>query len=66
MGALDSLMAGFGTALTVTNLLWSLLGVTLGTLIGILSGIGPALTIALLLPVTAQQDDRILLEGING
>ncbi len=56
MGALDSLMAGFGTALTVTNLLWSLLGVTLGTLIGILPGIGPALTIALLLPVTSQLD----------
>src|SRR5690349_15062427 len=56
MGAFDSLMMGFATALTVPNLMWSLLGVTLGTLIGILPGIGPALTIALLLPVTAKLD----------
>src|SRR5262245_42400779 len=56
MGAFDSLMMGFATALTLTNLMWSLLGVTLGTLIGILPGIGPALTIALLLPVTSQLD----------
>jgi putative tricarboxylic transport membrane protein len=38
------------------NLFWSLVGVTLGTLIGILPGIGPALTIALLLPVTRHLD----------
>ena len=56
MGAMESLMQGFATALTVQNLLWSLLGVTLGTFIGILPGIGPALTIALLLPVTAKLD----------
>lgn len=56
MGALDSLLAGFATALTATNIMWSLVGVTLGTLIGILPGIGPALTIALLLPVTAKLD----------
>src|SRR5262245_5456600 len=56
MGAFDSLMMGFATALTLTNIMWSLLGVTLGTLIGILPGIGPALTIALLLPVTAKLD----------
>jgi len=56
MGAMESLMQGFATALTAQNLLWSLLGVTLGTFIGILPGIGPALTIALLLPVTAKLD----------
>src|SRR5215510_461709 len=56
MGAFDSLMMGFATALTVPNLGWALLGVTLGTVIGILPGIGPALTIALLLPVTAHLD----------
>ena len=49
-------MTGFETALTPVNLMWSLVGVTLGTLIGILPGIGPALTIALLLPVTAKLD----------
>jgi putative tricarboxylic transport membrane protein len=51
-----ALMDGFATALTPINLMWSLVGVTLGTLIGILPGIGPALTIALLLPVTRNLD----------
>ncbi|AWN21840.1 tripartite tricarboxylate transporter TctA [Deinococcus irradiatisoli] len=54
MDALHSLFAGFGTALTPLNLLWALVGVTLGTLVGVLPGIGPALTVALLLPVTAK------------
>ena len=38
--------------MTPYNLLWSALGVTIGTAIGVLPGIGPALTVALLLPVT--------------
>lgn len=54
MEALTALFAGFETALTPINLLWALVGVTLGTLVGVLPGIGPALTVALLLPVTAQ------------
>ncbi len=56
MEAFGSLLEGFGTALTPVNLMWSMIGVTLGTLIGILPGIGPALTIALLLPVTRNLD----------
>ena len=61
MHTLNALLAGFATALTLANLGWALLGVTLGTVIGILPGIGPALTIALLLPVTAQsRSDRRL------
>jgi putative tricarboxylic transport membrane protein len=56
MEAFAALLTGFETALTPINLMWSLVGVTLGTLIGILPGIGPALTIALLLPVTAKLD----------
>ena len=51
-----ALMDGFATAITPINLMWSLIGVSLGTLIGILPGIGPALTIALLLPVTRNLD----------
>lgn len=54
MEALTALFAGFETALTPINLLWALVGVTLGTLVGVLPGIGPALTVALLLPVTAK------------
>jgi putative tricarboxylic transport membrane protein len=56
MQTLDQLLGGFATALTLANLGWSLIGVTLGTAIGILPGIGPALTIALLLPVTYHLD----------
>src|SRR3989337_62286 len=56
MDSFFALMDGFATALTPINLMWSLVGVTLGTLIGILPGIGPALTIALLLPVTRNLD----------
>jgi putative tricarboxylic transport membrane protein len=49
---LTALASGFTVALTPQNLLWSLAGVTLGTAVGVLPGIGPALTVALLLPVT--------------
>jgi putative tricarboxylic transport membrane protein len=56
METLAALGAGFLVALTPMNLLWSALGVTVGTAIGVLPGIGPALTVALLLPVTANLD----------
>jgi putative tricarboxylic transport membrane protein len=52
MDTLTALAAGFAVALTPVNLLWALAGVTLGTAVGVLPGIGPALTVALLLPVT--------------
>ena len=54
METIDALLAGFAVALTWQNLLWALIGVTLGTAVGVLPGIGPALTVALLLPVTAK------------
>jgi len=53
---LGALLDGFAVALTLPNLGWALLGVTLGTVVGILPGIGPALTVALLLPVTFRLD----------
>lgn len=52
MSSLTDLLHGFGNAITLTNLLFGLIGTFLGTLIGVLPGIGPALTIALLLPIT--------------
>jgi len=52
MESLDLLANGLQTALTPTNLLFACLGVLLGTAVGVLPGIGPAMTIALLLPVT--------------
>jgi putative tricarboxylic transport membrane protein len=51
MDILSSLMDGFATALTPMNLLYALIGVILGTAVGVLPGIGPAMTVALLLPV---------------
>ena len=56
METVSALASGFAVALTPQNLLWSLAGVTLGTAIGVLPGIGPALTVALLLPVTYSLD----------
>lgn len=49
---MDLLLDGFATALTPANLLFAVLGVLLGTAVGVLPGIGPAMTVALLLPVT--------------
>jgi putative tricarboxylic transport membrane protein len=52
MDALRLLADGFVVALEPANLLWVFVGALLGTAVGILPGIGPALTVALLLPVT--------------
>jgi putative tricarboxylic transport membrane protein len=46
------LLDGFANALTPTHLLFAAIGVLLGTAIGVLPGIGPAMAVALLLPVT--------------
>jgi putative tricarboxylic transport membrane protein len=49
---MEMLLEGFQQALTPTNLLFACLGVILGTAVGVLPGIGPAMALALLLPVT--------------
>src|SRR5688572_18390228 len=54
MEPLSSLMQGFAVALQPINIFWAFIGSVLGTAIGVLPGIGPALTIALLLPVTVE------------
>ena len=48
------LLQGFGVALQPINLGWALVGVTLGTIVGVLPGLGPAVSIALLLPLTTK------------
>src|SRR6188768_1701122 len=61
------LIQGFQVALTMQNLMWCLVGVTLGTAVGVLPGIGPAVTVALLLPVTTKVDPSgalIMFAGI--
>lgn len=58
---------GFGVALAPLNLLYSFLGVLLGTLIGVLPGLGPVATISILLPVTFSLEAHqaiIMLAGI--
>jgi len=52
MDNLNHLIEGFGHVLTPMNLLFALIGVTVGTAVGVLPGIGPAMTVALLLPIT--------------
>jgi putative tricarboxylic transport membrane protein len=56
MEALSDLLNGFATAFTPVNLGWAALGVILGTAVGVLPGIGPAMTVALLLPLTYGLD----------
>jgi putative tricarboxylic transport membrane protein len=67
MGSFEFLLQGFATALDPMILLYALIGVTLGTAVGVLPGIGPALTVALLLPVTYGLDPAgslIMFAGI--
>ena len=55
MGDILTLLAGgFATAGTPVNLMWAFIGCALGTAIGVLPGLGPAVTVAMLLPITAQ------------
>jgi putative tricarboxylic transport membrane protein len=63
----QSLMAGFATALAPMNLMWGFVGCLLGTAIGVLPGIGPALAVAMLLPLTTKLDatgSLIMFAGI--
>ena len=65
--SLEALIDGFGNALTPANLLFAAIGVLLGTAIGVLPGIGPAMAVALLLPVTYALDPTgafIMFAGI--
>ena len=67
MESFGFLLEGFATAATPTNLLLALLGVTIGTAVGVLPGIGPAMTVALLLPITYNLEPTsamIMLAGI--
>jgi putative tricarboxylic transport membrane protein len=67
MEAFTALAHGFTVALTPMNLMWGMIGVTLGTAVGVLPGLGPALTIAMLLPITFQVEPAaafILFAGI--
>jgi TctA family transporter len=67
MDLFQNLIYGFGVALSWQNLLYCMIGVSVGTLIGVLPGIGPLATIAMLLPITfnvAPVGALIMLAGI--
>ena len=67
MQSFQFLLDGFATAATPINLLLALVGVIIGTAVGVLPGIGPAMTVALLLPVTYNLEPTgaiIMLAGI--
>jgi putative tricarboxylic transport membrane protein len=51
-----NLLGGFATALQPEYLLYAFLGVLVGTAVGVLPGIGPAMTLALLMPITYTLD----------
>jgi putative tricarboxylic transport membrane protein len=52
MDELSNLLQGFSVALTLPNLGYMLIGITLGVLIGVLPGLGGANGVAILLPLT--------------
>src|SRR3989338_7963203 len=67
MTTFDLLLRGLAVAMDPMILFYALIGVTLGTAVGVLPGIGPALTVALLLPVTYGLDPAgslIMFAGI--
>ena len=67
MDTFAALAHGMAVAVQPMNLLYALIGVFLGTAVGVLPGIGPALTVALLLPVTYKLDpggSLIMFAGI--
>ncbi|MFI6742471.1 tripartite tricarboxylate transporter permease [Nonomuraea sp. NPDC050451] len=67
MDNLRLLLDGFANVVSPGNLLVALIGVIAGTAVGVLPGIGPAMTVALLLPITYGMDPTqafILFAGI--
>ncbi|GLH95351.1 tripartite tricarboxylate transporter permease [Phytohabitans aurantiacus] len=62
-----SVLSGFEVVFEPQNILYCLIGVTLGMLVGVLPGLGPAATIAILLPITYNIEPTpavIMLAGI--
>lgn len=66
-GLLANLSLGLSTALLWNNLLWCIVGVSLGTLIGVIPGVGTLATMSLLFPMTYHLEPTaalIMLAGI--
>ncbi|MCA2012238.1 tripartite tricarboxylate transporter permease [Pararhodobacter sp. CCB-MM2] len=62
-----NIVLGFGTASSLSNLMYCLIGVGMGTVVGIVPGLGSMAAISLLLPITFHIDPTsalIMLAGI--
>ncbi|MFY0545892.1 tripartite tricarboxylate transporter permease [Brevibacillus sp. H7] len=67
MESMTYLLDGFGSALSWWNLLYCLIGVTVGMFIGVMPGLGPVSGTAILIPLTFGMDPIsaiIMLSGI--
>ncbi|MDF2681648.1 MAG: transporter [Brevibacillus sp.] len=67
MDTIQLLMDGFGSALSLENLLMAAVGALIGTFVGVLPGLGPTSAIAILLPLTGVLEPTqgiIMLAGI--
>ena len=67
MDVIGNIIFGFSQALSADNLLFTIAGVTLGTLVGVLPGIGPMGAMSLLLGVTfgmTPMQTLLLFSGI--
>jgi putative tricarboxylic transport membrane protein len=66
MDSLSGILHGLAVAATPTHLLYTLIGVFIGTMISHLPGIGPSAGIALLIPVTFGMDPATALMMLAG
>lgn len=67
MDFLSNVMLGLETALSLNNLLYCIIGVTLGTVVGVIPGVGTLATMSMLFPMTFYLDPTaalIMLAGI--
>lgn len=63
---LSIILAGFGDAFSLTNLLFVLFGVTLGQFVGAVPGIGPIMAMAIAIPFTFALDPLVAISFLVG
>jgi len=63
---LSIILAGFGDAFSLTNLLFVLFGVALGQFVGAVPGIGPIMAMAIAIPFTFALDPLVAISFLVG
>ncbi|MGH1416432.1 MAG: tripartite tricarboxylate transporter permease [Pelagimonas sp.] len=63
---LSIILAGFGDAFSLTNLLFVLFGVVLGQFVGAVPGIGPIMAMAIAIPFTFALDPLVAISFLVG